>query len=77
MDFFEGIQSTCPKTHRVIMIIGLLIVIRKIYGLLHKMYILFLRKRKNLIKRYGEGSWAFVTGSSEGFFFNMKESGEP
>ena len=64
MDFFEGVQSTCPKTHRIIMIIGLLIIIKKIYALLHKVHILLLRKRKNLKKRYGEGSWAFVTGSS-------------
>lgn len=64
MDFLDGLQSTAPKTTRLLFFIGLLIVIKKLIGLWKKMFVLFVRKRKNLGQRYGAGSWAFVTGSS-------------
>lgn len=74
MDFLEGLQSHCPKTTRVLFFIGLIIAIRKLIGLLRKVYILTLRRRQNLKKIYGAGSWAFVTGSSEGCYRITKAS---
>jgi hypothetical protein len=59
------IRESCPKPLIVLEVIGALIVIKYLFSLLRKLYIL-LRKRKNLKKRYGEKSWVFVTGSSDG-----------
>jgi uncharacterized membrane protein HdeD (DUF308 family) len=50
-----------PKTTTVFQLIGVLIIIKKIFSILK-----LLRKRKNLKKRYGENSWVFITGSSDG-----------
>lgn len=49
----------------VIEIIGAIIILRKIWTLLSRLYKL-IRKRKDLKKRYGAGTWAFITGSSDG-----------
>ena len=71
MDSFEALQSKCPKTSKILFLIGLLLVLRKVIALIKKFHILFLRRRKNLQQRYGRGSWAFITGSSEGKAFIM------
>ena len=65
----QAFQGFYPKTTNVLIVIGMLFVLRKIakiIKLLHTMYKVFLRPRRNLQKRYGEKSWAFITGSSEG-----------
>ena len=45
--------------------IGFVLIIRAIFSLAKKISIL-MRKRKDLTKLYGEESWAFITGSSDG-----------
>lgn len=65
MNFTDGVRSVCPKSFAVLEIIGALIILRKIITLFSRIYKL-LRKRKDLKKRYGNNSWAFITGSSEG-----------
>ena len=65
MNFADGVSEVCPKTFTVLEIIGALILLRKIITLFSRIYKL-LRKRKDLKKRYGNNSWAFITGSSEG-----------
>ena len=47
-------------------VIGILVVARKIIKGLLGVYRAFLRKRRNLIKRYGKNTWALVTGASDG-----------
>jgi len=47
-------------------IIGMLLVARKIAGGLIGIYKAFLRRRKNLVQRYGKNTWALVTGASDG-----------
>jgi len=47
-------------------VIGILFVARKIIKGLLGLYRAFLRKRKDLIKRYGKNTWALVTGASDG-----------
>lgn len=47
-------------------IIGLLWAAKKSISLLRALYRVAIRPRKNFIKRYGPGSWAFVTGASDG-----------
>jgi hypothetical protein len=54
-----------PKTTTVFQLIGALIIIKKLFSIFSKILKL-LRKRKNLKKRYGENSWVFITGSSDG-----------
>lgn len=45
---------------------GLLYVGYFIYGLFVYVHKYFLRKKLNLLERYGKGSWALVTGASSG-----------
>mmetsp|Transcript_12332 Transcript_12332/g.10634 ORF Transcript_12332/g.10634 Transcript_12332/m.10634 type:complete len:277 (+) Transcript_12332:54-884(+) len=47
-------------------IIGLLWTAKKAFTLIRGIYRGFIRPRKNLLKKYGQGSWAFVTGASDG-----------
>ncbi len=54
------------KFSTLFQIIGILYVAKKIIKGLIGFYKAFLRKRKNLIKRYGKNSWALVTGASDG-----------
>lgn len=63
MNFPESVRYLCPKTFLILEIIGALIIIRKILTLLTRVYKL-IRKRKDLKRRYGPNSWAFITGSS-------------
>lgn len=55
-----------PKVVVLCSILGMLIVCSKALRTLLFVYRNFLRRGRNLLKRYGEGSWAFVTGSSDG-----------
>lgn len=75
MNFVEGIRSACPKTTMTLQIIGALIILRKLFTLLSRIYQL-IRKRKNLTQRYGRNSWVFITGSSEGNAHIKQESVE-
>lgn len=43
-----------------------IVLLRFIFNLLNFFYKLFLRKRVNIYKKYGKGSWALVTGGSDG-----------
>lgn len=69
-------KNSNPRSTFVIEIIGALIILKQICLLLSRLHIL-LRKKKNLGKRYGTKSWAFITGSSEGKSSLMKELVEP
>ena len=55
-----------PKTMNVLKVIGALLVLRKVLRIIAAFYRTFIRPRRNLKKRYGRGSWALVTGSSDG-----------
>jgi len=55
-----------PKTTNALSIIGFLLVLKKIIAAANCIYTNIMRKRKNLKKLYGNKTWAFVTGSSEG-----------
>jgi hypothetical protein len=78
MNLIEGLESAissrCPKSWGAIKLIGLIVILKKIIKLLIAFYKQVLRKKKNLKNRYGAHSWAFVTGSSEGKSFQIKES---
>ena len=60
------LSALYPKSTNALKIIGVIVVLRKVIALLTSIYKTCLRPRKNLAKRYGTGSWALVTGSSEG-----------
>lgn len=62
----NALSAFYPKTSNVLKIIGLLLVIKKVVRILTFFYKTFLRPRKNFKEAYGQGSWAFVTGSSDG-----------
>ena len=53
-----------PKTSNTLKIIGAIYILKKIVSFLNSLYKNLLRPKKNLIKRYGAGSWALITGSS-------------
>lgn len=50
----------------LVKIIGTYILLRIIYQLWRIFEEIFLLKELNLIERYGKGTWAFITGSSDG-----------
>lgn len=54
------------NTKTLFYIIGILWAAKKSLALIKAIYRAFLRPKKNLIQRYGQGSWAFVTGASDG-----------
>lgn len=73
MKFIEKINlilsvlpSLYPKTSKTLMIVGFMVLLRKIVRLMRWIYVAFLRRRRNLIQRYGANSWALITGSSDG-----------
>lgn len=59
-------EKNCPKSLNLIKIVGFVVVFKKVIRLFITFYKLVLRRKKNLKERYGNGSWAFITGSSEG-----------
>ena len=60
------LSAIYPKTTNALKVIGAILVLKKIISILISVYKTCLRPRKNFSKRYGAGSWALVTGSSEG-----------
>ena len=60
------LSALYPKTTNALKVLGAIVVLKKIIALLTSLCKCLLRRQKNLIKRYGEGSWVFITGSSEG-----------
>lgn len=55
-----------PKTTNILKLIGFIIILRKAIRLLVTLYKTLLRPKRNLRKRYGRGTWALITGSSDG-----------
>ena len=72
LNIYQYLSATKPKTFALLSLIGLLLILNKIFKRLRSFYRIFLRPRRNLLKRYGEGSWVLVTGSSDGSCFLMK-----
>ena len=66
MEYIQVLRTSYPKTSIILALIGLIIVYRKVIRVLNSFYRCGIRPRKNLKKRYGEKTWAFITGSSEG-----------
>jgi len=62
----SALSALYPKTSNLLKIIGALLILKKLINVLAFIYRNALRPRRNLKKRYGEGSWALVTGSSDG-----------
>lgn len=60
------LPAVYPKTSKGLMLVGLAVLLRKIVRVVRWIYVTFLRKRRNLSKRYGANSWALITGSSDG-----------
>lgn len=60
------LSAIYPKTTNVLKVIGLLMILKRLANLLVSFYKTAIRPRKNFKKRYGLGSWALITGSSEG-----------
>ena len=58
------LSALYPKTSNTLKIIGAIYILKKIVSLLCSIYKNLLRPSRNLAKRYGQGSWAFITGSS-------------
>lgn len=59
-----------PKLVVLCSILGFLVVCSKAIRTLQFIYRNFLRRKRNLLSRYGAGSWAFITGSSDGESFD-------
>ena len=62
----SALSAMYPTPTNILKVIGLLLVLKKVLSLLSVAYRNLIRRRKDLGKRYGQGSWALVTGSSEG-----------
>jgi hypothetical protein len=55
-----------PKTTKTLMMIGFLVILRKMINAMRSLYSTVLRRRVNFKGRYGRNSWALITGSSDG-----------
>ena len=62
----SALSALYPKTTNALKIIAIVVILKKVISCIISLYKTLLRPRLNFRKRYGEGSWAFVTGSSEG-----------
>ncbi len=62
----SALSALYPKTSNGLKLIGIILVLKKVVSLLLSLYKTLIRPKKNLQKLYGRGSWALVTGSSEG-----------
>ena len=65
MNNLQALQAL-GKYGLIFQAIGLVVVARKILRSLQAIYRAFLRRRRNLLQRYGKNSWALVTGASDG-----------
>lgn len=63
-----------PKLLTLCSLLGALLVLSKLLKTLRFVYRNFIRPRRNLLQRYGEKSWAFITGSSDGSADLIQES---
>lgn len=68
-----------PAFHAICVAVGALIIITKLVSLLKFIYASAFRPEHNLLKRYGEESYAFITGASDGigkaFCFSLAKRG--
>ena len=58
----------------VVTVIGVYIFVRMLYHIWLCVQEIFLLKELDLIARYGKGSWAFVTGSTDGIGFGFADN---
>lgn len=68
-----------PVFSTLCILTGLVILTSKLYKVLHFLYANTIRPEKNLLHRYGEGSYALITGASDGigksFCFSLAKRG--
>ena len=66
----DGIASAVPSSSLLLTaffaLIGLIAALQFIFRQARFVYTQYFRKRKDLLTRYGNGSWALVTGGSDG-----------
>lgn len=60
----EFLITNVPTIYNTIAIFGSIFVLYELFIILRGFLRIFLRKKQDLIKIYGEKSWALVTGSS-------------
>lgn len=60
--------------HFIVTIIGTYILLRMLYHVWMCIQEIFLLKELDLLTRYGRGSWAFVTGSTDGIGFGFADN---
>lgn len=56
----------CPGLDTLAFLFGLVFIASKLFGFLKILFEAKLRSEKDLLKRYGEGSYAVITGASDG-----------
>lgn len=68
MDSLKSIISNegTSKWKTFIYLVGLIFILNKSTKLLCFLIKVFFRKQKNFIKRYGENTYALITGASDG-----------
>jgi hypothetical protein len=55
-------------------VIGTYIFVRMLYHIWLCLQEVFLLKELDLLNRYGKGSWAFITGSTDGIGFGFADN---
>lgn len=63
---FQMLEKSLPRFSLLIKLLGLATIVKIILKILAGIYTQFLRRGINLQKRYGAGSYAFITGASDG-----------
>jgi hypothetical protein len=58
----------------LVTIIGTYILLRMLYHIWLCIQEVFLIKELDLLNRYGRGSWAFITGSTDGIGFGFADN---
>lgn len=66
MSMAEKLYGDQPLYKKVFLTIGILWSIRFCYKFLKQLNYFFGKSGANLLKRYGEGSWVLITGSTDG-----------
>ena len=72
LNIYQYLSATRPKTFALFSLIGILLVLHKIIKRLRKLFNIFIRPKRNLLKRYGDKSWVLITGSSDGINIIIK-----
>ncbi len=62
----ESFLYETPLSIKIIITLGFFLVARFALDILEGIYTYIFKYRRNLIKRYGQNSWALVTGCTEG-----------